>query len=133
MNAEITSDKIDIKPGELLFEAEIDIRPVPWKRSGGNLRRRYTPDVLREYYETLGWLLKAKGLNPIEGHIGVAAIFSRTGMRSPDDDNLYKALMDGCKPFFDDKMVRWHLSIARIGVEKDSIKMWIWRDADAMH
>lgn len=123
-------DVITNLSGEPYFQAEIDMAPEVWARTGGNMKRRFTPKRLRAYYEELGWLLKKEGLKPIEGPIGVAVVFNRRKNYRVDLDNLYKALMDACKPFFDDSQVIWMLGMKRIGVDKDSIELTIWRDTD---
>lgn len=126
-----------------LFSGEIPIRPLPWKRTSGRGKRRYTPAVLREYYYQLYAELVNIGAvpTPKDQLLGISVAFYRKTMVWADTDNLLKAVFDAGQPskwaqakdrpfmfdLWDDRQFSKFDDIERIlGAKKDTIDITVW-------
>ena len=88
------------------FYAEIPIRPVPWQRTGGNERRRYTSKKTRDFEEMVSIYLRANKAQVFTGALCVHLIFNYVKPKTvkrlhhtvvPDIDNLAKGVLDAAK------------------------------------
>lgn len=79
-------------------------RPRVIRRGGRTIT--YTPGTTREYEAAVAWAARAAGVRPATGPVAVEVVFYVSG-RSPDPDNLAKAVLDGLNgiAYADDRQV----------------------------
>lgn len=68
--------------------------PVPWERTEGNGRRRYTAPRTRAHEALIAGAAKIAGATPVDGPVRLAVKFFRDSAHRCDIDNLTKSVQD---------------------------------------